>query len=282
LSAHTTSAGVNRDDVQTERATDVSIAIVSHGHYRFLEACLSSVFEQTERATVDVTLVDNLAESDVAELVNDRFPNVRLVCNDEPKGFAENNNRVFDAVKSRYCFLLNPDTVVRPGAIDALMDYMDEHDDLGACAPKLLNADGSLQLSCRRFPSISSVLFRRTPLRALFGNGTTARAYKMVDWDHNACRPIDWMFGAAIFARRETWECVGGLDTDMFLFCEDIDWCLRCHRSGWGIDYVSHAEIVHDFDEDKYNKYFTKGRMKHYKTMLQFFLKYPGFCLRWK
>ncbi len=260
---------------------DVHIAIVSHGHFRYLDACLTSISEHTDRASVSVTLIDNVSDPKVAELVRSRFDRITFWANDTPKGFAENNNAAFQNTRSRYCFLLNPDTEIHAGAIDAMVAYMDEHKQLGACAPKLLNADGSLQLNCRKFPSISSVLFRRTPLRILFGKTATARRYSMADWDHETCRSIDWMFGAGIFARRETWEAVGGLDTDMFLFCEDIDWCLRCHAAGWDIHYVAHAVITHDFDEEKYNRYFTKTRMKHYRTMLQFFLKYPRQCLRW-
>ncbi len=274
----------NRSDASSAPSAtldDVHIAIVSHGHYRFLDACLTSIFEHAGRASVAVTLIDNISDPNVAELVDKKFGHITFWTNDAPRGFAENNNAVFEQIHSRYCFLLNPDTVVHPGALDALTDHMDQHAELGACAPKLLNADGSLQLNCRKFPSISSVLFRRTPLRILFGNTATARRYSMADWDHNSCRSIDWMFGAGIFARREVWEAVGGLDTDMFLFCEDIDWCLRCHMAGWDIHYVPNAVITHDFDEDKYNRYFTKGRMKHYKTMFQFFLKYPRYCLRW-
>jgi GT2 family glycosyltransferase len=264
------------------RATvDVHVAVVSHGHGRFLEACLSSIFESTDHTSVEVTLVDNLEEPAVEELVRGRFKRVAYRSNSTPKSFAENNNSVFADGRSRYYFLLNPDTVVQPNAIDRLVEYMDEHRDLGACAPKLVYPDGRLQLSCRHFPSISSVLFRRTPLRILFANTAEARRYTMADWDHNDCSPIDWMFGAAIFARRQAWESVGPLDASMFLFCEDIDWCLRCHQAGWGIHFVPDAVIVHDFDEEKYNRYFTKSRWEHYRTMLRFFFKHPRYCLRW-
>lgn len=268
-------------DEQNGRPLDASIAIVSHGHFRYLEPCLASIYEQTHRARFEVTLVDNIGESAIPELLQRRFPKVRLIVNERPLGFSENNNFAFRGSTSRYNFLLNPDTVLRENALDSLMDYMDAHPLAGACGPKLLYADGTLQLSCRRFPSVGSVLLRRTPLRLLFRNSKTARRYDMTEWDHASCRPIDWLFGAAIFARREAWESVGPLDTTMFLFCEDIDWCLRCHRAGWEVHYVAHAVIVHDFNEDKYNRYFTRSRFAHYKTMLQFFLKYPRYCIRW-
>ncbi|NOS99842.1 MAG: glycosyltransferase family 2 protein [Phycisphaerales bacterium] len=260
---------------------DVHIVVVTHGHFRYLEPCLTSIFENTDRASLKVTLVDNLREPRVTELIRGRFPQVELVVNEAPKGFAENNNSAFAGTPARYCFLLNPDTVVKTGAVDKLMDWMDAHPELGACAPKLVYPDGQIQLSCRRFPSVGSVILRRTPLRLLLGESAFTRGYTMADWDHNSHRSIDWMFGAAIFARREAWIEVGPLDTTMFMFCEDIDWCLRCHRAGWGIDYVPDAVIVHDFDEEKYNRYFTRGRFRHYKTMLQFFFKYPRYCLRW-
>lgn len=264
-----------------EPPLDLSIAIVSHHHGRFLEDCLGSIYAHTHRVRFEIGLVDNVGETAVQQLIRQRFPRVHLRLNDRRKGFSENNNLILADSTARYCFLLNPDTVVQPGAIDRLVEHMDAHPRAGACGPKLLYPDGRLQLNCRRFPSFGAVLLRRTPLRWLFGGSKLVQRYSMADWSHDHPESIDWLFGAAILIRREALQTVGLLDPNLFLYCEDIDWCLRCHQAGWDIHFVPEAVITHHLDDDKYNRFFTKHRLMHYKTMWQFFRKHPRRCLRW-
>jgi len=254
----------------------VNIVIVSHGHYRFLDPCLLSIYQNTRAVRFEVTLVDNVGEPEIRDLIEKKFPQVMLRVNEHRQGFAENNNSVIRDSTARYSFLLNPDTVTQPSAIDRLVEYMDWHPDVGLSGPKLLYPDGRLQLSCRHFPTLSTVLFRRTPLRILFGTSSVLQRYYMEDWDHETCRSVEWLFGAAILARREAIEQVGLLDARFFMYCEDIDWCLRFLQAGWDIHYVSDAVIIHHLDDDKYNQYFSKHRLQHYRTMLRFFLKHPG------
>lgn len=263
------------------RPADVTIAIVSHNHARYLDACLSSLCLQPSRTRVEVVVVDNVGEAAIAELVADRFPQARLIVNPRPQGFSRNNNQVILPSASRYSFLLNPDTVVRPGAMDTLVEFMDAHPDVGACGPKLVWPDGRLQHSCRRFPTLGAFLVRRTPLRTVVRQSDKARQYTMADWDHQASRPVDWLFGAAILIRRECLRDVGGLDEGMFLFSEDVDWCLRCWQSGWPIHYVPQAVVIHDFDDGKYDRYFTRYRWLHYRSMMRFVRKHWRLCLRW-
>jgi hypothetical protein len=115
----------------------------------------------------------------------------------------------------------------------------------------------------------------------LFRNTAIAARYTMADWDHNSGRSVDWLFGAATLIRKETLRVVGGLDEKMWLFSEDIDWCLRCHQAGWDIWYVPDAVIVHDFDDAKYRRYFSRMRLLHYQSMLRYVGKHWRSCLRW-
>jgi GT2 family glycosyltransferase len=279
--AHTASPKSSSQAGDQNSVLDVTIAIVSHKHLQYMDECLSSVFANTHDVSFEVVLVDNAKDEPLQKFVRDKFPEVCLIVNETPMGFSENNNMVLCPADSRYRFLLNPDTICQPGAVDRLVQYLDDHPKVGAVGPKLLYPDGRLQLSCRRFPSVGAVLLRRTPLRRVFPNSKKAQRYEMVDWDHNDSRSVDWMFGAAIMIRAETLDQVGGLDSDLFIYCEDIDWCLRCHRAGWDVHYVADAVIHHHLDDSKYNQYFSKSRRQHYRTMIQFFLKYPKQCLRW-
>ena len=271
----------HRPEQSESNPVDMTIAIVSHKHYPFLDDCLSSVFANTKKISFEVTLVDNVGEPEIEKLIKEKFPQVRLLVNDTVMGFSQNNNQVIMKSDARYSFLLNPDTEVQPGAIDSLVEFMDNNPEVGACGPKLIYPDGRLQLSCREFPTLGAVLVRRTPLRLLLKNSKRARSYTMADRDHTANSEIGWLFGAAIVIRRQTLQDVGGLDEDMFLYSEDVDWCLRCWQKGWKIYYVPDSVIVHHIDDDKYNGYFTRHRLLHYRSMARYVRKHWRSCLRW-
>ena len=263
-----------------QASPDLCIAVVSHRHERFLPALLESAYGLPHRCRFDLTVVDNVGQPEILQLIKSRYPRARLLVNRSAKGFSANNNLVLVPSKARYSFLLNPDTELRPDSLDTLLQFMDTHLKVGACGPKLVYADGSFQLSCRQFPTLGSFAVRRTPLRVLFRGSETARRYEMADWDHASARPIDWLFGAAVLIRRETLAQVGGLDEGMFLYSEDVDWCLRCHLAGWEIWYVPEAVIVHHFDHHKYTRFFTRQRFMHYRTMARYVRKHWRHCLR--
>lgn len=263
----------------SETENDICIAVVSHRHGRFLPALFESLYGQPHRCTFDVTLVDNVGEPQILELVRTRFPRIRLLVNRRPKGFSANNNMVIVPARARHSFLLNPDTQLELGSLDRLVEFMDARPRVGACGPKLIYADGRFQTSCRCFPTLGSFLVRRTPLRVFLGGSQLARRYEMADWDHNSARPVDWLFGAAVLIRRETLAQVGGLDEEMFLYSEDVDWCLRCRLAGWEIFYEPHAVIIHHFDHHKYNRFLSRDRFRHYRTMARFVRKHWRHCL---
>jgi GT2 family glycosyltransferase len=178
-------------------------------------------------------------------MVTQRFPSVELIENYENVGFARANNQALRRAKGKYLLLLNPDCVVHEGAFAALIEFLQANPQAGAVGPKLLNPDGSLQYSCRRFPNIAAGIFRNTPLGWLFPRNRFSRAYLMQEWDHALSREVDWVSGAALLIRRETLEEVGLLDEGYFMYCEDVDWSYRARRKGWKIFYVPKAVITH-------------------------------------
>ncbi len=126
----------------------LSIIIVSWNVKRYLVDCLNSLHE--------VIVVDNGSADGTCDLVKERFPSVNLIKNSQNYGFAAANNQGMKAAKSQYILLLNPDTIVRDGALDKLIRFMDDNPDVGACGPKLLNEDGTTQRSVRRFPTFQT------------------------------------------------------------------------------------------------------------------------------
>jgi GT2 family glycosyltransferase len=178
-------------------------------------------------------------------MVRDRFPSVTVLESRENLGFPRGHNRAAQEARGRHLLMLNPDTVVQEGALQKLVAFLDSHPEAAAVGPRLLNLDGSLQYSCRRFPRPMAAILRNTPLGRLAPRNRFTRGYLMTDWDHTTAQQVDWVSGAAVCIRREAWEEVGGFDEGFFMYAEDVDWCLRAHRAGWRVCYLPEAVIVH-------------------------------------
>ncbi len=224
---------------------DLSICTVNWNTRCDLEAALGSILNSDPGVRVEVVVLDNASQDGSAEMVRERFPTAVLLESEENLGFARGYNRAAARAEGRHLLMLNPDTVVRPGALERLVSFLDSHPRVGAAGPRLLNPDGSLQFSCRRFPRPLAAVFRNTPLGRLAPGNRFTRDYLMSDWNHGEAREVDWVSGAAVCIRREAWEEVGGFDEGYFMYAEDMDWCLRAREAGWRIYYVPEAVIVH-------------------------------------
>jgi hypothetical protein len=223
----------------------LSVCIVNWNTRADLEQAIATVLAADAELVPEVVVVDNGSCDGSAEMVRERYPDVLLLAQGENLGFARGYNLAASKTTGRHLLMLNPDTAVRPGTLSVLVRHLEAHPQVGAVGPRLLNSDGSLQLSCRRFPRPMAALFRNTPLGRLFPRNRYAREYLMADWDHTTSREVDWVSGAAICIRRQTWEQVGPFDEGFFMYAEDLDWCLRAQQAGWQIHYLPEAVIVH-------------------------------------
>lgn len=231
-----------------QSSLDLSIIIIlTEGQRHFAEPCLRSIFGSPSRCQFEVLLVDNACSEDTVGFVRSRFPAVRWIHNEVPHSYAHNNNLGMAHAQGRYILLLNLDTVVGEGALDALVQFMDQHSEAGACTAQLLNPDGSIQFSCRRFPTPLAVLARGTPLRKIYPFSAIHARYVMADWDHKDVRAVDWALGACLLVRREVVKQVGGMDERFVQYYEEIDWCYRIKRGGWQIYYVPEAQVMHHY-----------------------------------
>ena len=150
--------------------------------------------------------------------------------------------RVFVLPSGEYVLILDDDTVVQPGALDCLIRYMEDQPKVGLCGPKLTDADGELQLSCRRFPTLIDKLARRLP--SVLAQ-KVVRKVEMADWDHRTIRLVDYVIGACQVIRRRALQEVGLFDERIFYGPEDVDMCLRLQQAGWSVVYNPEAVIVH-------------------------------------
>ncbi len=237
---------------------DLSIVIVSYNTRQLLRECLDSVCASLAESTLtsEVIVVDNASRDGSAAMVRTHFPQVRLIANEDNRGFAAANNQALRAVgcgtgdiphllSPKYVMLLNSDTIVSGDALTTLVRFMDENPRAGACGARLLHSDGSFQHSAFAFPTLLQILLDFFPINYRLTDSRLNGRYPRRLYQAGEPFLIDHPLGAALMVRREAIEQVGLLDERFFMYCEEIDWCLRIKAAGWGIWCVPEAEIVH-------------------------------------
>jgi GT2 family glycosyltransferase len=225
---------------------DLSIVVINHHHRGIIEKCIESLVALPDKVSIEVLVIDNTPADGLTEWLDGRFHGVSARANRVPMGYAANANLgLRTAVCGRYAMMLNPDVICFPGLLENLVAYMDSHPLAGVAGPKLLNAGGSLQPSCRRFPTPLTLGARFLRLENVFRG--RMEQYLMTDWDHTAESEVDWVTGAIMILRREAIAAVGELDDSYFMYWEDLDLCLRLWHGGWRVGYVpeAHAEHAH-------------------------------------
>ena len=252
---------------------DLTVIILNWNTRDDLRVSLGSIFEQEFRHSIEVIVADNASEDGSREMVRLEFPKARLVEHEGNIGFCAGNNRAIPQDPGRYVLFLNADTRVTPCALDTLIDFADSAPDAGIIGPKLLNQDGSLQYSCRRFPNMGAGFFRNTPLGRLFPKNRYTQDYLMSDWDHASMRDVDWVSGAALMIRRETLAKVGGFDEGFYMYCEDVDLCYRAQKAGWRVVYFPDSVIYHIIGRSS-DQVPTRATFYFHTSMYRFYKKH--------
>jgi GT2 family glycosyltransferase len=224
---------------------DISVIIVGWNAKRYLEQCLESLAEAPPSRSTEIFVVDNASSDGSAEMVEARFPNVNLIRGHQNLGFAKANNLAIRESRGRYVTLVNPDVKVLPGCLDALAEYLDRNHIVGNVGPRVLNADMTLQSSCRAFPTLWNNFCSATGLAAAFRNSRFFSGEHMLFFPHDRTLAVDVLVGCFWMMRSEAINAVGLLDEDFFMYGEDVDWCRRCWKAGWQVVFFPGAEAVH-------------------------------------
>ena len=223
----------------------VSICILTYQARDYLRQCLQSLAENTA-LEYEVIVLDNGSQDHVAEMVEQEFPGVRLIQNQSNEGYTKPMNQAMRVGTGRYLCQLNPDTLILPGAIDRLVDFMDTHLEVGICGPKVLNRDLTLQKPCRRGESRPwAVISYFTGLARLFPKSPLFGQYLMSYMDEDQIHPVAGVAGSCMLIRKEVVEQIGYMDEQFFAYQEDADYCLRAHQTGWEVYYMPEAQIIH-------------------------------------
>ncbi len=235
------------EGVQADASSpDISIFIVSWNVRELLLACLAALPEAVGDAySYEVIVVDNASKDGTVAAIREQFPDVRVIANEDNRGFTGGNNQALAAARGRYLFLLNPDTAPQPDSIARLTRYLDSHPDVGMVGPRLWYGDGSPQPNRRRFPTLMTLFTESTIIQQYFPGLRLFQRYIMADRPDDEEQEVDWLVGAALMARRAVYEQIGGLDEGFFMYSEELDWCKRAKDAGWRIAYEPAAEIIH-------------------------------------
>jgi hypothetical protein len=223
---------------------------------------------------LEVIVVDSGSSDGSPAMVREQFSWVKLLDYRENVGFPKGNNLGLAASRGRYALLLNPDTVVVGDALPAMVDYLDKHPDVGLVGGQLLNADGSVQSSRRRFPTLATAAFESTWLQPFAPRRLLSR-YTMEDVPEDATADVDWLVGACLMARREAIAQVGPMDEGYFMYSEELDWCRRFKEAGWRIVYLPDAQIIHYVGKSS-EQAVTRRHVNFQRAKLRYFYKFHG------
>jgi len=244
---------------------DLSIVIVNWNTADLLCDLLSALLVSIQGTAVEIVVVDNGSTDGSVEMVRTQFPGVHLIDNQDNLGFARANNQGIIESKGRYVLLLNSDTCVAPSALSALVEFMDDRLDVGACSPRLVRRDGKAQPYAYGGDPTLLYLLSRAASQLLLRR-------PLHDWGVSSLVEVDWVSGACMIVRREAVAQTGLLDESMFMYFEDNDWCLRMRRAGWKVCYNPEIEIVHiggqSLDKNP------KARHAYYESLRYFYTKH--------
>jgi N-acetylglucosaminyl-diphospho-decaprenol L-rhamnosyltransferase len=225
-------------------------------------------------SSLEIIVVDNASTDGSVEMVQAEFPGVRLITNAENRGFPAANNQGIAVARGRYVLLLNPDTEVVGDALATMVAFADEHLDVGVVGPQLLDPDGFVQSSRRRFPTLATAFFESTWLQPHAPRRLLDRYY-VRDQPDDTVLDVDWVKGAALMARREAIERVGPMDERFFMYSEELEWCRRFRDAGWRVVYLPTAQVVHH--EGKSSEQVLPARHIYFQTSkVRYFRQYHG------
>jgi N-acetylglucosaminyl-diphospho-decaprenol L-rhamnosyltransferase len=227
---------------QAAARPDVSVIVVNYNTAHLLGRMFSALESGRGALTLQLIVVDNASTDGSVEVLRSKHPGVELIENSRNVGFGRANNQALGRVRGRHVLLLNTDAFVAADTLPTTVEFMDTHPGCGVLGVKLVGDDGSLQPSCRYFPTPWNVFLHSTGLYRVFSR---TRLVDDMSWDHESVRYCDWVPGCYYLVRRAVVERVGLFDPKYFLYYEEVDHCQAVRRAGWKVTYFPYTSVVH-------------------------------------
>ncbi len=230
----------------------ISIIIINYNTYEYTKNCINSVIEAldyTPTVEGEIILIDNNSPDGSGIKLQEDFQNddrIKIVLNDKNLGFSKANNIGLEIATGDYLLLLNSDTVLSRNVLKDSLNFMENHPEYDVLGCKVVLPDGKLDAACKRsFPTPLNSLYHTLKLDKIFSNNRHFGSYNLTYVNPDTTMEVDCIMGAFMLLRREVYEDVGGLDSDYFMYGEDIDWCYRIKEAGYRIVYHPEGEITH-------------------------------------
>lgn len=264
----------------------LSIVIVNYNTRDLLRDCLRSVYASQGDLHYEVIVVDNCSRDGSVAMVEEEYPQATVIASPINGGYAYANNLGLRQAQGHYLLLLNPDTVLPPNALMDMITFMEQHPDAGVAGPKLVLADGSLDLACRRsFPTLQVAFYRLVGLSKRYPQSQRFNRYNLGYLDPDQMAEVDSVVGAFMMIRREALEQAGLLDERFFAYAEDIDLCYRIKvEHGWRVYYNPQVVVTH-YKSQSTRKRALRMNVEFYRAMWLFhqkhYAKQTFFLLNW-
>jgi GT2 family glycosyltransferase len=262
--------------MSTTASVDISVVIVGWNAKHYLHLCLESLAKAPPSRSMEVFVVDNASTDDSVEMIEAKYPWVKLIKSPENLGFSKGNNVAIRQCRGRYIALVNPDVIVFPGCLDSLADFLDENPRVGNVGPRVFNPDMSMQSTCRRFPTLWNNFCSATRLESLFKGKRFFAGEHMFHFPHDRTLAVDVIVGCFSMIRRETFDEVGLLDEDLFMYGDDVDWCRRARNARWEVMFYPGGQAIHDRGKTT-APYPVRFAVAQQRSVLQYWKKHHGF-----
>ena len=227
------------ESINKESDLDLSIILVCWNNKEYLDPCLESLYDTGMKNSFDVIVVDNGSTDGSQQMLAEKYPDVKVIQNDENVGLGRASNQGIDATRGKYVLLLNNDTIVDGASFDVMIDFLNANPKVGAVGGKVFNPDGTVQTCYNYFSTFQEEFLVATRLGKLLRRGYPAVV------DAEDVKSVDWMTSACLMVRRSALDEVGLLDEDYFIYGDEADLQYRIKKAGWEIYYLPQATIIH-------------------------------------
>lgn len=259
-----------------DKVLDISIILVCWNNKAYLDPCLKSLYESGLKRSFDVVVVDNGSTDGSQQMLQDKYPEVKLIQNKDNVGLGKASNQGIEGTQAKYILLLNNDTVVNGPSFDAMVDFLDQNPNVGAVGGKLLNPDGTIQACYNYFSTLREEFLVATRLGELLQNGYPAIM------NVEETKSVDWLGSACLMLRRSALDEVGLLDEGYFIYGDEADLQYRLKKAGWDVCYLPYVTTIHyggrSMDRWRRRKMVYRGKMlfyrKHYGFLKTFILRF--------
>ena len=253
----------------------LSVVVLCWNDSKVIDPCLHSIFDETEHLDYEVIVSDNGSTDGSLDLIRTKYPRVRIVENGENLGFARGNNAGIAEAQGEYILILNPDTIIHDRALEKLVRYADSHPEAGALGCRVLNPDGSLQISARPIPTLWRYLVSALWLRGLGRLSDVFSSDTYVGWQSDTEREVGFQSGCCVMFRGDLLKRLGGFDGQFFYHFEESDLCLRVWKSGHPVLFYPGAVITH-LGGQSVGRFPVRFELEKYRGRYKFFYKHYG------